>query len=143
MINIIIRDFVCLQIISKSRKRHKGQIGGSYYVGRCSQNRSKGKVYYNVYFPYFLDRKINLVTCMKYKRGNNRPSSVNQKSLVHNHDKAVYKCYTQDNKDTQENRPGRSKLHLMWPRSRREIKSITSHIRGSQIRCMLHTPTED
>ena len=38
-----------------------------------------------------------------YKEGNNRPSSVNQISLVHNLDKAVNKCYTQDNMDTREN----------------------------------------
>ena len=37
---------------------------------------------------------------MKYKEGNNRPSSVNQISLVHNHDKAGNKYYTQDNTDT-------------------------------------------
>ena len=36
-----------------------------------------------------------------YKEGNNRPSSVNQLSLVHNHDKAGNKCYTQDNTNTQ------------------------------------------
>ena len=30
----------------------------------------------------------------KYKEGNNCPPSVNQISLVHNHDKAGYKCYT-------------------------------------------------
>ena len=41
----------------------------------------------------------------KYKEGNNRPSTVNQISLVHNHDKAGNKiyCYTQDNTNTQEN----------------------------------------
>ena len=33
----------------------------------------------------------------KYKDGNNRPSSVNQISLIHNYDKAGNKCYTQDN----------------------------------------------
>ena len=38
-----------------------------------------------------------------YKKGNNRPASVNQMSLVHNHDKAEYKCYTQDNTNTREN----------------------------------------
>ena len=31
---------------------------------------------------------------IKYKEGNNRPSSVNQISLVHNHDKAGNKCYS-------------------------------------------------
>ena len=30
----------------------------------------------------------------KYKDGNNRPSSVNQISLVHNHNKSGNKCYT-------------------------------------------------
>ena len=40
---------------------------------------------------------------IKYKDGNNRPSSVNQTSLVHNHDKAGNKCYTQDNTNTREN----------------------------------------
>ena len=30
----------------------------------------------------------------KYKEGNNRPSSVNQISIVHNHDKSENKCYT-------------------------------------------------
>ena len=39
---------------------------------------------------------------MKYKEGNNRPSSVNQIALVHNHDKAGNKCYTQDNTNTRE-----------------------------------------
>ena len=29
----------------------------------------------------------------KYKEGNNRPSSVNQIPLVHNHDKAGNKCF--------------------------------------------------
>ena len=41
--------------------------------------------------------------CDKYKEGNNRPSSINQISLVHNHDKAGNKCYTQDNTNTREN----------------------------------------
>ena len=39
----------------------------------------------------------------KYNEGNNRPSSVNQISLVHNHDKAGNKCYTQDNTNTRAN----------------------------------------
>ena len=43
-----------------------------------------------------------------YKEGNNRPSSVNQIPLVHNHDKAGNKCYTQDNTNTREN-PSRVK----------------------------------
>ena len=38
----------------------------------------------------------------KYKEGNNRPSSVNQISLVHNHDKSGNKCYTQDSTNTWE-----------------------------------------
>ena len=37
---------------------------------------------------------------IRYKEGNNRPSSVNKKSLVHNHDKAGNKCDTQYNMDT-------------------------------------------
>ena len=32
-----------------------------------------------------------------YKEGNNRPSSVIQMSLVHNHDKAGNECYTREN----------------------------------------------
>ena len=39
----------------------------------------------------------------KYKEGINRPLSVNQISLVHNHDKAGNKCYTQGNTDTRKN----------------------------------------
>ena len=38
----------------------------------------------------------------KYKEGNNRPSSVNQISLVHKHDESGNKCYTQDNTNTWE-----------------------------------------
>ena len=37
---------------------------------------------------------------VKYKEGNNRPSCINQISLVHNHDKAGNICYTRDNADT-------------------------------------------
>ena len=56
------------------------------------------------------------------------PSSVNQISLVHNHYKAGNKCYNQDNTDTLktqvcEHVPRKSKLHLLWPRTRRGIKS--------------------
>ena len=51
------------------------------------------------YFNIFLDSYKG----MKYKERNNLPSSVNQISLVHNHEKAGNKCYTQDNKNTQEN----------------------------------------
>ena len=40
---------------------------------------------------------------MKHKEGNNRPSYVNQISLVNNHDKAGNTCYTQDNTNTLEN----------------------------------------
>ena len=36
----------------------------------------------------------------EYKGGNNRPLSVNQTSLVHNHDKTGNKCYTRDNTNT-------------------------------------------
>ena len=39
---------------------------------------------------------------IEYKEGNNRLSSVNKISLVNNH-KAGNKCYTQDNKNAQEN----------------------------------------
>ena len=38
----------------------------------------------------------------KNMEGNNRPSAVNQISLVHNHDKAGNKRYTQDNTNTRE-----------------------------------------
>ena len=38
-----------------------------------------------------------------YKEGNNRPSSVNQKSLFHKHNKPGNKCHTQDNTNTWEN----------------------------------------
>ena len=77
---------------------------------------------------------ISFERCAKYKEGNNRSSSVNQISLFHNHDKAGNKCYTQDNTNTRETQvceyvPRKSKLHLMRPRTRRGIKSITSHIR--------------
>ena len=47
----------------------------------------------------------------KYKEGNNHPSSVNQKSLVHKHDKAGNKCYTPDNTDTR----GKPKCVKMRP----------------------------
>ena len=36
---------------------------------------------------------------IKYKEGNDRPSSVNQIPLVHTHDKAGNECYTQENTD--------------------------------------------
>ena len=45
----------------------------------------------------------NTRSTLKYKEGNNRPSSVNQISSVHNHDKAANKCYTKDNTDTKKN----------------------------------------
>ena len=35
------------------------------------------------------------MTNLKYKEGNNHLSSVNQKPLVHKHDKVANKCYTQ------------------------------------------------
>ena len=49
--------------------------------------------------------KINNDTIcnQKYKEGNDRPSSVNQIPLVHNHDKAGNEWYIQDNTDTREN----------------------------------------
>ena len=46
---------------------------------------------------------LPMYTNWKYKEGNNRPSSVNQISLVHNHDKAGNKFCTQDNTNTREN----------------------------------------
>ena len=57
----------------------------------------------------------------KYKEGNNRPSTVNQTSFVHNQDKAGNRCYAQDNTNTRyENRClGIGKLLLLWPRIRR------------------------
>ena len=69
------------------------------------------------------------IAFMKYKEGYYSPSSVNQISLVHNHDKAGNKCYTQDNTDIPETQvckqvPGKSKPHLLWPPTRRGIKSI-------------------
>ena len=55
----------------------------------------------------------------KYNEVNNRPSSVNHKALVHNHYKAVNKCYTEDNMDN----PKHPSVwhccdhfrHLLWP----------------------------
>ena len=41
----------------------------------------------------------------KYKEGNNRPSSVNRISLVHNQDKTGNKYYTKDNTNTWETKP--------------------------------------
>ena len=38
----------------------------------------------------------------KYKERNNRPSSINLKSLVHKHNKAVNKYHSQDSTDTRE-----------------------------------------
>ena len=63
---------------------------------------------------------------IKYKEGNNRPSSINRKPLVHKHNKVGNKCHTQDNTDTRETQvcekvPRKSQLHLMWPRTRRAI----------------------
>ena len=54
---------------------------------------------------YFLIKYlcISLITILEYKEGNNRPSSVNQTPLVHNHDKAGNKYHTQDNTNTREN----------------------------------------
>ena len=47
---------------------------------------------------YTIDNKQFRICSLKYlyMEGNNRPASVNQISLVHNHDKAGNKCYTQD-----------------------------------------------
>ena len=47
-------------------------------------------------------RITNYVRVYKSKEGNNRPSSVYQISLIHNHDKSGNKCYTQDNTNTLE-----------------------------------------
>ena len=74
----------------------------------------------------------------KYKEGNNRPSSTNQISLVHNNDKAGNKRYTQDKTNTREKSsreqvPRKSKLLLLLPHIRRGIKSITSHIWCGQV----------
>ena len=44
-----------------------------------------------------------LLNAITYNEGNNRPSSVNQISLVHNNDKAGKTWYTQVNKNTREN----------------------------------------
>ena len=38
---------------------------------------------------------------IKYKEGNNHPSSINQISLVHNHDKAGNECYNMNTRETQ------------------------------------------
>ena len=57
-------------------------------------------VYYQLY-PMWSNPAY--VADVKYKEGNNRPSSVNQTPLVYNHDKAENKCYTQDNTNTREN----------------------------------------
>ena len=72
----------------------------------------------------------------KYKVVNNRPSSVNPKSLVYmyKHNIAGDQCLTQDNTDTRETQvweqvPKKSKLHMMWPCIRHRVKSITSHTR--------------
>ena len=48
------------------------------------------------------DTYYQFVQLSKYTDGNNCPSSVIQIALVHNHDKAWNKCYTQDNTDTRE-----------------------------------------
>ena len=95
-----------------------------------------------------MNATINLISgnlvYHKYKEGNNRPKSVYQIPLVHNHDKSGNKCYTKDSGKTQvwEWLSGKSKLLLLWPRTRRGIKSITSHISGGQIRRMQHTRTD-
>ena len=50
----------------------------------------------------FIVVHVHVTSYIKYKGGNDRPSSVNQKSLVHNRDKAGIKCNTQDNTNTRE-----------------------------------------
>ena len=83
----------------------------------------------------------NLESRTKYKEGNNRPSSVNQISPVHYHDKSGNKCYTQEN---YVNRClGRVNIYLLRPRTRRGIRSTISHIRHGQIRRIQNTQTED
>ena len=71
----------------------------------------------------------------KYKEGNNCPSSVNQISLVHYHDKAGNKCYTQDNTDTSEN-------PSVWIGVREELTSpvVATHpqVWHKQIFCIWH-----
>ena len=54
------------------------------------------------YYIRFKMKMFNHIDNKKYKEGINHQSSVNQ-ILVHNHDKAGNKCYTQDNMDTLEN----------------------------------------
>ena len=46
------------------------------------------------------------IRLFKYKEGNNRPSSVNEISLVHNLDRTANKYYTQDNTDIRETQIG-------------------------------------
>ena len=65
-------------------------------------NRVSSCLRKNSYFGLLYYHKCAQAKNMKYKEGNNRPSSINQISLVHNHDKAGNKCYTQDNTDTRE-----------------------------------------
>ena len=62
----------------------------------------------------------------KYKEGNNRPSSVNQISLVNNLDKVGNKYCAKDNKNSWENQvcekvPRKSKLYLLRHRTRHGI----------------------
>ena len=66
------------------------------------------KFFFCLFFKplYLRNKHIDLSIFLhisKYKEGHNRPSSVNQMLLVHNHDKAENKCYTQDNSDAREN----------------------------------------
>ena len=65
----------------------------------------------------------------KYKEGNNLASYVKLKSLVRKHNKTGNKSHTQINTDTREPqaseyKPGNSKLHLLWPRTRRVIRVL-------------------
>ena len=68
--------------------------------------------------------KLGFSSDIKYKEGNNRPSSVNQIPLVHNPDKSGNECYTQENTNTWETQVceyvlEKSKFHLLWSRTRR------------------------
>ena len=64
----------------------------------------------------------------KYKEGYNRPFiSVKQISLVHNHDKAGNKRYTQNNTGTRENPKCVNRCPGSVNSTCCRIKSITSH----------------
>ena len=60
---------------------------------------------YNVYISGLYEQfvKLRKYHNLKYKEGNNRPPYVNLESVVHIHNKAGNKCYTQDNMDARKN----------------------------------------